>query len=105
VRHADSVPAVSAERVQHYRRVFDFDSARIGTLVSGIAVPMQPDADPSPSQPERGGTTLYIGRVELHQGCDVLFDATKIVYQLQPSVRATFVGPIADHMQHAFAAS
>jgi glycogen(starch) synthase len=104
VRHADFVLPVSAERVLHYRAAFGVDSVKIGCLVSGIAMPEQPDADTRARQAERGITILYLGRIELRKGCDVLFDALKIVHRQQPSVRVTFVGPIASDMKHAFAA-
>jgi glycogen synthase len=103
VRHADFVLAVSAERVQHYRAAFGVDSAKIGALVSGISIADEPEAEARTDQPNTGVTILYIGRVELRKGCDILFEALKSVHQQHPWVRAVFVGPIADNMQRSFA--
>jgi len=104
VRHADFVLAVSAERVTHYQAMFGVDPTKIGGLVSGVVMPEQPPSDAPADQDEKGVTVLYVGRVELRKGCDILIEALRIVHQQQPSVRVTFVGSIADDMKQAFAA-
>jgi glycosyltransferase involved in cell wall biosynthesis len=104
VQHADFVLAASAERVGYYRAAFGVEPSKIGDLPYGISMPEPPSIRTSASQDEKPVTILYVGRVELRKGCDILFDALRIVHESLPSLRVLFVGPVADDMSQAFTA-
>jgi glycosyltransferase involved in cell wall biosynthesis len=104
VRHADFVLAASIERVSHYQAIFDVEPLKVGALPYGISMPGPPSFDAPVGQDAKVVTVLYIGRVELRKGCDVLFEALGIAHGRRPSIRAVFIGPIAEDMMHAFAA-
>ena len=63
--------------------------------------------------PERGplappdsadAVILYLGRVEVRKGCEVLLEALRTVHLRSPRARVVFVGPIATDMKVAFEA-
>jgi len=77
VRHADFVLAVSAERVTGYQALFGVKPSRIGHLPLGLSISEAPRPSSPVDQGEKAVTILYIGRVELRKGCDVLFEALR----------------------------
>jgi glycosyltransferase involved in cell wall biosynthesis len=103
VRQADFVLAASSERVLHYQATFGVLPTRIASLVYGIdALGFAQD---SPATHTRNYTSiLYLGRVELRKGCDLLLDALRTVHRAEPRTQVTFIGSVADDMAEDFSA-
>ncbi len=105
IRHADFVLTASRERVAHYRSIFGIDAARIAALAYGIDTARFCGDQAGPRRVDSDDVSiLYLGRVERRKGCDVLFDALRMVHERCPPARATFVGPVAADMKDELAA-
>lgn len=96
VRRADFVLAASVERVAHYRSAFGVQSSRIGALPYGIDVGRFPEPALTETSSGAAPTILYLGSIERRKGCDLLFDALRLVHRRTPHARAVFVGAVAD---------
>lgn len=101
IAHADFVLTCSLERIESYCQWFDLEDSRIACVYTGIDTdhfkPMLVE------ESEEHGLNqeirlLFIGRIELAKGCDVLIDALRVAFEQVPQAKVTFLGHVSEEM-------
>ncbi len=94
LQHVDLILGCSAHITQHIQRRFPQLAHRCHTVYNGVDT--DHFADPAllgATEAEVGKRLLYVGRISPEKGVHVLFDAFRIVAQVDPHVQLDVVGP------------